>query len=131
MPKDIVDLLQLGIGGVVAFGVLYLVFGFIKFFMEHRAGQPRQYQGNDNGATQRSALPSGKIEAIHELLTQKDLDGMPLIYTPRSLPPAIHELANAISEQNKMLIEQNKLLERLNTNVNEARNDLAKVAAGK
>jgi len=106
------DLLtQLGVGGILVVMVLREVFGFLKPIIERR----RNGSPGTNGHMPREAV--AQIDELHRLMSRTDVDGTPLVFVPRSLSTAIHELAQVTAEQSK-------LLERLNDNVSEARREI-------
>lgn len=113
-------LLQIGVGGTFALLIIREVFGFIRPILEKRRAGPSKPAAPSsplNGSTKKI---SAQVDEIKNILQRSDSDGTPLVYVPRSLAEAIHELAQTTAEQTRFL-------ERVNENVIEVRRDLRRL----
>lgn len=115
------SLTQIGVGGILCLLILREVFAFVRPLIG-RWRMNRHGTENNGVANGRMAHETiSQIADLHRMMTLTDSDGTPLVFVPRSLSTAIHELAQATSQQVK-------LLERLDSNITEARREIRRQA---
>lgn len=93
-------ILQLGVGGAVALGIVYLVLQFLGKQRAPAAAKQHDTHPPLNGSTGKVI---NDLQAIRSILDARDSDGTPLVFVPRSLSVAIADLADATKEQNQLL----------------------------
>jgi hypothetical protein len=99
---------QLGVGGLVALGVLYVVFQFLLDFgvVQRRVSDP-------------GLLPSEVSRALHQLDTlyqwhdRRDLNGIPLWYVPRTIGDSMDEQITVLRDLVQIHRDQTRVLERM------------------
>ena len=109
---------ELGVGGLLALLVLREVFGFVKPVLERRRNGGKSLDKPNGHLTTEQVA---QIADLHRLMTKTDVDGTPLVFVPRSLVAVIQELSQATQRQITVL-------ERLDTNVTEARREIRRQA---
>lgn len=108
---------ELGIGGVFAILVIQMVLNFLKSKkqstltpevklsagLEAALGTMTTQMNQMNDIKEDIKTTIKHTEDLHQLLTVRDQDGVPLVYTKSSLERAIRDLTDTISKQSGVL----------------------------
>ena len=103
----------------IALGLVEVIKLLISYFVKRPNAEPRN--GSSLTTAEREALfgTYKLIEKVTEILSAKDEDGLPLVYTPRSFIKLQSELVDTQQRIVFLMEVQTKLLEKLESKMDE------------
>lgn len=111
MPRpDRSTIKELGVGGAIVLGVLYIVFNFL---VDLGAVRPAGAVSSAAWTVADAHQVAGQIDDLYEWHDRRDLDGILRWYVPRSMTQAVLDQTAVLRKLREAIVDQTTVLGRI------------------